>query len=220
MTGIYLEIGKRRVFACAVEWPGWARLGRDQDAALAALQAAAPRYALVCGRAHVPFDASSAAARFEITERVPGSATTDFGALDACADVDRAPLERPDAARLAALVAAAWTVFAEVAAAAPQALRKGPRGGGRDRDAISGHVLETEVLHAHMLGLRHRPFPAGDTSAAALLRADILAAIRAGGASCLPPGEARGRRPPRFVARHTAWHALDHAWEIQDRQGA
>jgi hypothetical protein len=30
----------------------------------------------------LPFDAPSAAARFEITERVPGSATTDFGALD------------------------------------------------------------------------------------------------------------------------------------------
>jgi hypothetical protein len=50
------------------------------------------------------------------------------------------------------------------------------------------------------------------------VRADILAAIRAGEAPGQPPDPGRGRRPLRFVARRTAWHALDHAWEIQDRQ--
>jgi hypothetical protein len=68
-----------------------------------------------------------------------------------------------------------------------------------------------------MLGLPHRPFPSGDTAAAARVRADILAAILAGEASG-QPGPARGTRPARFVARRTAWHALDHAWELQDRQ--
>jgi hypothetical protein len=79
------------------------------------------------------------------------------------------------------------------------------------------HVLQTEVVHARMLGLPHRPFPPGDTAAAARVRADILAAILAGEASG-QTGPARGTRPPRFVARRTAWHALDHAWEIEDRQ--
>jgi hypothetical protein len=68
-----------------------------------------------------------------------------------------------------------------------------------------------------MLGLPHRPFPPADTAAAARVRADILAAILAGEPSG-QPGPARGTRPARFVARRTAWHALDHAWEIQDRQ--
>ena len=219
MTGVYLEIGKRKVFACARDWPGWARAGRGEDAALSALEAAAPRFAVVCAHAGVPFDSSSAVAHFEIVERVTGSATTDFGALDACADLDREPLTRQEAGRLAVLVEAAWNVFGQAAGAAPPTLRKGPRGGGRDRDAIVEHVLQTEVLHARMLGLRHRPFPPGDEAAAARMRAGILAAILAGEPAGQPPGPARATRPPRFVARRTAWHALDHAWEIQDRQG-
>ena len=218
MTGVYLEIGKRKVFACARDWPGWARPGRGEDAALSALKAAAPRFAVVCVDAGVPFDSSSAVAHFEIVERVAGSAATDFGALDACADLDREPLTRQDAGRLAALVEAAWNAFGQAASAAPPALRKGPRGGGRDRDAIVDHVLQTEVLHARMLGLRHRPFPSGDEAAAGRVRAGILATILAGDQFSHPPGPARGTQPPRFVARRTAWHALDHAWEIQDRQ--
>jgi hypothetical protein len=80
------------------------------------------------------------------------------------------------------------------------------------------HVLATEVLHARMLGLRQRPFPAGDVSAAAAVRAGIRAAITAGDAGRHPAGAGRAQRPVRFVARRVAWHALDHAWEIQDRQ--
>jgi hypothetical protein len=155
--------------------------------------------------------------RFQIIERVAGSATTDFGALDVCADLDREPITRQDADRLTALVEAAWNIFGQVATAAPPALRKGPRGGGRDRDAILDHVLQTEVLHAQTLGLKHRPFPPGDTAPAARVRADILAAILTHEPSG-QLGPARGRRPPRFVPRRTAWHALDHAWEIEDRQ--
>jgi hypothetical protein len=80
VTGVYLEVGKRRVFACAAEWPGRCRPGRDEEAAVAALVAAAPRYAVVCSRTGVPFDASAAVTGFEVLERVAGSATTDFGA--------------------------------------------------------------------------------------------------------------------------------------------
>jgi len=218
VTGVYLEIGKRKVFACAGDWPGWARAGRGEDAALVALKDATPRFAVVCARAGVPFDGPAAVASFEVVERVAGSATTDFGALDACAALDREPLTGEDADRVAALVGAAWDAFGQAAGAAPPVLRKGPRGGGRDLDAIVDHVLQTEVLHGRMLGLTHRPFPPGDTDAAARVRADILAAIRAGEAPGQPSGSGRGRRPLRFVARRTAWHALDHAWEIQDRQ--
>ena len=218
MTGVYLEIGKRRVFACAPGWPGWCRLGRDEEAALAALAAAAPRYAVLCARAGVPFDAPAAAAGFDVLERVTGSATTDFGALDVAPalDSERAPAEQVE--RLPGLIEAAWDLFEQTAAAAPAVLRKGPRGGGRDRDAIVAHVRETEVLHARMLGLRERPFPAGDAAAAERVRAAILAEIVAAGAAASPADLARSRRPAGFVARRTAWHALDHAWEIEDRR--
>jgi hypothetical protein len=214
VTDVYLEAGKRRVFACAVDWPGWCRAAKTEDAALSALAAAAPRYAPVCALAGISFDPSSAAAALDVVECVAGSTTTDFGALDVPADVDSEPLTEQAAGRLAALAEAAWQTFGEVAAGAPAELRKGPRGGGRDRDAIVDHVMQTEVLHARMLGLRHRPFPPGDQAAVCVVRIDMLAAI----ASPVPSeGAARGRRPARFVARRTAWHALDHAWEIQDR---
>ena len=33
---VYLEIGSRRTFAAALDWPGWCRMGRDEAAALQA----------------------------------------------------------------------------------------------------------------------------------------------------------------------------------------
>ena len=45
---IYLEIGAKRTFACAVDWPGWSRSGRDEDQAITALLDSAPRYAKLC----------------------------------------------------------------------------------------------------------------------------------------------------------------------------
>ena len=217
MTEVYLEAGQRRVFACALQWPGWCRPGRSEEAALAALAAAAPRYAEVCARAGFPFDPVEAAASFEVLERVTGSATTDFGALDVAPALDREPLAAREAERLAALAETAWDLFEQTAAVAPPVLRKGPRGGGRDRDQIVAHVRETEVLHARMLGLSERPFPPGDVAAVGRVRAGILAQFR-DAATHPPPEPARSRRPARFVVRRTAWHALDHAWEILDKQ--
>ena len=217
MTEVYLEAGKRRVFACALQWPGWCRPGRGEEAALAALAAAAPRYAQVCARAGIPFDPGEVAAGFEVLERVTGSATTDFGALDVAPALDGEPVAAQEAERLVKLIEMAWDLFEQTAAVAPLMLRKGPRGGGRDRDEIVAHVRDTEVLHARMLGLRERPFPPEDVAAVGRVRAGILAQIR--DAATRPPSEpARSRRPVRFVVRRTAWHALDHAWEILDKQ--
>ncbi len=218
MTEVYLEAGKQRVFACAPQWPGWCRQGRGEQAALAALAAAAPRYAEVCGAAGLPFDPVEAAASFQVLERVTGSATTDFGALDVAPALDGEPVAAQEAERLATLIETAWELFEQTAAVAPPVLRKGPRGGGRDRDQIVAHVRETEVLHARMLGLRERPFPPEDVAAVGRVRARILAEIRVGAAARPPDELARSRRPARFVARRTAWHALDHAWEILDKQ--
>jgi hypothetical protein len=218
VTGVYLEVGAKRVFACAVEWPGWCRSGRGEEQALEALATAASRYAVLAALAGIPFDPVTEVDCIEIAEQVAGSATTDFGALDVAPALDSEPATPQQAERLAKLVETAWDYFEQTAAAAPRVLRKGPRGGGRDRDQIIEHVRETEVLHARMLGLKERPFPAGDGTAAARVRAAILAKIRAGAVSPPPDALGRSRRPVRFVARRTAWHALDHAWEIQDKQ--
>ena len=131
--------------------------GRGEEAALAALAAAAPWYAQVCARAGFPFDPVEAVAGFEILERVTGSATTDFGALDVAPALDGEPVAAQEAERLVTLIETAWDLFEQTAAVAPPVLRKGPRGGGRDRDEIVDHVRDTEVLHARMLGLSPDP---------------------------------------------------------------
>ncbi|MBK9179752.1 MAG: hypothetical protein IPM45_09320 [Acidimicrobiales bacterium] len=210
-VAVAIEAGKRRVFASALDWPGWCRSGRDEERAVEALAAASARYAVVASTAGVRF---APGARFEVVERLPGSATTDFGAPGEVAARDLEPLTAAEARRLAALVDASWRVFDEVVAAAPAELRKGPRGGGRDRDAIAAHVVEAEVAYARKLGLRPpAPSAPGGVGATAARRRAIVEALRsarAGGATD------RGW-PPRYAARRIAWHVLDHAWEIEDR---
>jgi hypothetical protein len=210
-TSVYLEIGKKRVFACALDWPGWCRSGKDEESALAALATYAPRYAVVATQAGVALP-GSAADVFDVAERLPGSGSTDFGVPERIAAADAGPLTTGEGERLAALVTAAWDIFDRVAATAPAELRKGPRGGGRDRDKMIDHVVMSEVAYARMLGIKHRVTGIDDRQAIAALRAAISEVLRAGAVDAQPFGW-----PPRYAARRIAWHALDHAWEMEDR---
>jgi len=212
-TRVVVESGRRRVFASALDWPGWTRSAPDEEGALGALAAYAPRYHPVAAGAGVAFPARAATA-FVVVERVAGSATTDFGAPGAIAEDEHADLTFSEAARRAELVRASWHVLDAVVAGAPAMLRKGPRGGGRDRDAIVDHVLDAEVAYARKVGLRLRKPDARDAGAVTAFRDEIDAALRAArsGASVVPNGW-----PARYAARRIAWHILDHAWEIQDK---
>jgi hypothetical protein len=197
-TAVYLEIGTKKVFACALAWPGWARSAKTEDEALEALAAYADRYKAVTDEAGVRFGTRHT---FDIVERVKGDATTDFGAPHKPAKPDGDPLTKANAARLATLVEASWAVFDRVVANAPLALRKGPRGGGRDRDKIVAHVAEAEKAYAQKMGL-----PPKERD-----RASITAALRGA------VGDVDWAWPPPYVARRIAWHVLDHAWEIEDK---
>ena len=212
-TAVCLETGRRRVFAAAVDWPGWCRSGKGVDEALAALARYAVRYAPVTAEAGIPFPADAADA-FDVVERLPGGATTDFGAPEAVAEADRRPSSKDEAARQAALVVASWAVFDRVVASAPAELRKGPRGGGRDRDAIVDHVLGADAGYARYLGIRQRPPERSDPDAVTALREAIASVL--GTPSTGEPLKQKGW-PPRYAARRIAWHVLDHAWEIEDR---
>src|SRR5438093_10449354 len=91
-TAVYLEVGKKRVFACALEWPGWCRSGRTESHALEALAAYAERYAAVTRHAGLHFLASAGSA-FDVVERLPGSVGyTDCGAPGEISTRDREPL--------------------------------------------------------------------------------------------------------------------------------
>ena len=205
MIEVYLELGKKRVFACALDWPGWCRAGRTEEQALDALRGAAVRYVSVVDEAGLTLPP----VELEVVERLPGSATTDFGAPGAIPERDSLPLEPAEAGRIASLVLAAWVIFVGVVVGAPTERRKGPRGGGRDRDQIVEHVLGADTAYARQLGLRLPQPSLGDAAAIGAFRAAILDALQA------PPDGARW--PPRYAGRRIAWHALDHAWEIEDR---
>jgi hypothetical protein len=208
---VYLELGTKRVFASAADWPGWCRQGRGEQGAIEALAGARSRYKEVARTAGIPFTPSDV---FDIVERLPGSATTDFGAPGAIANAEARPLAGKELEQICALVAAAWTVLDRIFAKAPAELRKGPRGGGRDRDEIATHILDAESAYAPKLGLRLKQPLAGDRAAVLAWREAIMRGFRAPG----DPGEGATKRwPPRYVARRMAWHALDHGWEIEDR---
>jgi hypothetical protein len=207
-TRVYLEIGSKRVFASAADWPGWCRAGKNEKATLEALAAYAPRYASVPGIAHIAFPAR-ASDSFDVVERLRGNATTDYGAPGAIAKAESRRLTAKETDRMCALLEACWTALDRVVAKAPELLRKGPRGGGRDRDKMFDHVLAAESAYAHGLGLKLPQPDLGDARAIRAFRKAFLEGIRA------PVKDAKW--PARYGVRRTAWHALDHMWEIEDR---
>jgi hypothetical protein len=207
---VCIEATAKRAFASALDWPGWCRSGRDERAALDALLDYTKRYAVVARAGSVPF----ATGELTVIERLPGSATTDFGAPATPAKAESEPLGAVEVERLTALVGAAWRVFDGVVAAAPSSLRKGPRGGGRDRDAMAEHVLAAEHAYARKLSVRLKQPRLGDAAAISAFRDAVIGALRSGDSS-----QALVDRGwlPRYAARRIAWHVLDHTWEMEDR---
>jgi hypothetical protein len=197
-----LERGKTWTFASALDWPGWCRRAKGGDeAALEALAEYGDRYARITGRAGLQFEVDD----LRVVASVAGDMTTDFGAPGIAISEESDLPDRQGAARLASLLAACWKEFDEIAALAPEHLRKGPRGGGRDRDEVVDHVRESERNYTRTIGVRVAPrTPWPDQ------RAAILAGITTAGAGT--------SWPLRYYVRRTAWHVTDHAWEIEDRQ--
>jgi hypothetical protein len=212
---VYLDQGAKKVFACSIDFPGWCRSGRDEQQALDALADYAPRYAEVAERAGVAFPApAKVRERLEVVERVKGGGATDFGIPHEIPGADAEPLTARQAARQVELLRAAWAVLDAVAKASPAELRKGPRGGGRDRDKLLDHVLGAEAAYARKVGVKHPQPQLGDTKAIQALRDALAQAL--GGASDGSPPVPKGW-PPRYALRRITWHVLDHAWEMQDR---
>lgn len=196
-TRVVLEIGRTWVFASALDWPGWCRRGKGEHAAIDILLGYADRYAAIVGDAFTPGEP-------QVVERLPGTSTTDFGAPDAKGLVDGEPLDSAEAERLATVLDACWRGFDRIVAGAPAQLRKGPRGGGRDRDAIVDHVREAERSDGRKIGVRLPPRTPWQDQRVAVL--DVLRA-----------GAPDGAWPARYAFRRVTWHVLDHAWEIEDK---
>jgi hypothetical protein len=208
---VYLEIGTKRIFAGALDWPGWCRSARDEGSALETLEAYAPRYAAAVSRARQGFKASGG---LEVVERLQGNATTDFGAPGIPPSADERPMNPQQVKRHLALLRACWKTFDKaVDSARGKKLRAGPRGGGRALDAITSHVFEADGAYLTKLGGKYGGDSIQDLRSA--FTDQIL--TRA-------PNKDPGHGPrggvywwPRYAVRRSAWHALDHAWEIEDR---
>ena len=129
---VYLEVGSRRTFASAIDWPGWCRMGPDEATALQTLFDYGPRYARILRPARLGFQVPNAVSAFAVVERLKGNATTDFGAPDLAPASDTQPLNDTELRRLQALLKACWRAFdAAVERANGKTLRVGPRGGKR-----------------------------------------------------------------------------------------
>ena len=210
-----IEKGTKRVFASAVDWPGWSRGGKTEDEALAALLAYAPRYARVAGK--LGFAAPKDIKALKVVERTGGNATTDFGAPGMPAKLDAATVRDADLKRLVAFLEAGWRAFdGAVAKAKGKTLASGPRGGGRSVEKMVAHVREAELAYVGGLGA---PKPKG-----ADLKAERRAALDGLAASARGEYPAKGPRggvrwKARYFVRRAMWHTLDHVWEIEDRLG-
>lgn len=216
---IYLEIGAKRTFACAVDWPGWCRSGPDEMGSLHALLDYGPRYAAVVRSARLGFRTPSGIDDFRVVERLNGNATTDFGAPGVVPSFDRAKATSTDYARLEKIMRAAWRALdAARQEAKGKALRKGPRGGGRELPAILSHVVEADRAYLTALGWKPGP-PSDQAHTLQQTRKAILDGLRASARGEIAETGPRGgkRWPVRYFVRRAAWHAIAHAWEIERR---
>ncbi len=219
---VALEIGpKRKVFAQGLEWIGWCRAGKDEAMALNQLLSTGQRYAQVAERAGIPFVAPTSLDAFEVVERAQGTVTTDFGALSVLLATDLEPLTEDDIERLISLLIACWASFDSALHEIPADLHDVKPERGRSPSAIRLHLLEADRMHLSAFGPAFKqPDPEHVTEQEAEVREQIIKGLR-----MVPLNESATPRrkygfswTPRFAVRRSAWHALDHAWELQDRR--
>jgi hypothetical protein len=218
---LVIETGRRRVFASALDWPGWCRSGRDEESAIRALFEYRMRYARALEAVHPGFQPPAEESDFTILERLTGDSTTDFGSPGKPPSADAAPMDPEELEHSAAILKACWHAFDRIVkAAGGRALRKGPRGGGRSLEEILRHMLDGEYAYLGRIGWPFKPESKADPAAELRrTRAAMLEGVAAAAAGKLPANGPRGgiRWTARYFVRRTAWHELDHAWEIEDR---
>lgn len=218
---VFIEEGKKKTFAGAVDWPGWCRSGKDGEAALQALFQYSPRYSQLMNAAGIDFNPPQDLADFVIKDRVEGNATTSFGAPAIILPSDSHPAGEKDYQRWRKILEACWEAFDEsYHNALGKELRKGPRGGGRDAEGILNHVIEGDLAYLKRLAQSYRRNLENDLmTEVRLVRQQILHVLDVSENDGLPERGPRGGIiwPVRFFIRRVVWHTLDHQWEIDDR---
>jgi hypothetical protein len=213
---VTLEVGPRgkKVVAVAPDWPGLERGASTGEAAIEKLQSYLPRYARVAELAGM--DAQYAAITdIEVVEEYSGIGSTDFWGISfALSSIDGRAMSSDELDRELSLMQACWTFFDDVRLRVSAEMQKGPRGGGRDRDKIVRHTVGTEQDWAKKIGAQP---PVG----AVVTDDEGLRAYRDAYCTAIRTFHSEGRMartwPLRFLIRHSAFHTMDHAWEMEDK---
>jgi len=207
---------EKKFVAFAVDWPGWSRGGKTSGQTLDVLESYRERYRPVAASAGMARE-FKAAGPLEIAEDRVGTGSTDFWGISfSPSSTEHGPMDEADLERRIALLQAAWAFFDDVAAHVSAELRAGPRGGGRDRNRIIRHVVRTESEDfAKQVGIRIPEESALTPEGLRQHRERYLAAMRDYNAGKVDRKMRSWTLP--FLIRHSAFHMLDHAWEMQDK---
>ena len=206
--------GKKAV-AFAVDWPGWSRGAKTPELALATLESYRERYRAIAVAAGMAKEFDTAG-RLKVIEDRVGTGSTDFWGISFSPSTsERKRMTDAELDRKIELLKACWAFFDRVARRASREMRKGPRGGGRDRDRIISHTIRVESEDfAKRVGLRIPEGGALTRPGLTAYRKKYLAAMRA-----YEGGTAKRMRSWTlpFLIRHSAFHTMDHAWEMEDK---
>ena len=156
-------------------------------------------------------------ADIDVVERYPGTGSTDFWGISyAFSSIDQQAMSSEALARELRLMRACWAFFDDVRSRVSAEMQRGPRGGGRDRDHIVRHTFAAERDWAKKLGVL--------TPQDAMLTDEGLSAHRDGYCQAIRDYHSQDKLagkvakwPLRYLIRHTAFHTLDHAWEMEDK---
>lgn len=214
---VMVELGKKKKsVASAFDWPGWDRSAKSEEEALGVLATYRPRYAKVAELAGLA-DEFGATGSLEVVERLDGTGMTDFyGVSGRSAGPEHEQMSDAACERKIALLRACWAYFDDVASRVSAELRKGPRGGGRDRDRIVRHANGAEIEEfAKKVGVITAPevWQHPDHIRIRAHREAFCTAIREHNAR----GAMARSWTVQFVIRRCAYHMLDHAWEMEDK---
>jgi hypothetical protein len=209
-----IERGKKKnAVAFAPDWPGLSRGASSAERALEKLETYADRYRGVAALAGLSGE-FPATPKFKVVEELTGTGSTDFWAISwVPATSEQGPMSKEGFERKLVILRACWKYFDRVEARVSAELKKGPRGGGRDRDQIVRHIFANEQQWAKMLAV--------DVPDDAMLTAQGRAKYRNAYVRGLRAYNAAGKSARtwqlQFLLRHTAFHVMDHAWEMEDK---
>jgi hypothetical protein len=212
---VTLEIGPKgkKVVAVAADWPGLERGATTGEAAIERLLSYVPRYASVAMLAEMETKFVNLT-NAEVVEQYPGTGSTDFWGISfAFSSIDREAMPSEALERDLTLLRACWAFFDQVRSRVSAELQRGPRGGGRDRDRTVRHTFAAELDWAKKLEVR--------TPLDAMLTSEGLNAHRDAYCSAIRALHSQNKMartwPLRYLIRHTSYHTLDHAWEMEDK---